>query len=256
MCAKLTDVIGIIPARYGSTRFPGKPLAGIAGRPMVEHVWRRASEVLGRVVIATDDSRILDAAVAFGAEAVMTSPDCPDGTRRVLEAYRNIGAAESIIVNIQGDEPLLRSEDIRATARLLVNRPEAHIATLASRFKAEDGFEALFDPNRVKLVTDIHGKALYFSRSIVPYVRGTEWKHWLDAYGNYLIHIGLYAYRADVLPGLAELPESPLEKAEKLEQLRWLWAGYEILTAVTEHAACPVDTPADLERVRQLMKAQ
>lgn len=253
MCAKPDDVIGIIPARYGSTRFPGKPLARLGGKSMIEHVWRHASEALRRVVVATDDERIAAEVERFGGEAVMTSPCCANGTGRVLEAYRTLRATESIVVNIQGDEPLISPADIRATATLLADTPEAAVATTVCRFDPASGFEALFSPARVKTVVDARGFALYFSRSIVPYVRDADWRKWLDTYTDYLIHTGLYAFRAETLPRLVELPESPLERAEKLEQLRWLWAGYRIITLRSASQPHPVDTPADLQSLTALL---
>ena len=256
MCAKPDDVIGIIPARYGSTRFPGKPLARLAGATMIEHVWRRASEALPRVVVATDDERIVAEVERFGGEAVLTSATCANGTERVLEAYRTLRATESIIVNIQGDEPLVSPADIRDTAALLAATPEASIATTVCRFDPAMGFEALFSPSRVKTVRDARGFALYFSRSIVPYVRDADWQHWLEAYPDFYIHTGLYAFRASQLQQLVALPESPLERAEKLEQLRWLWAGYRIITHLSPHAPHPVDTPADLSVLTALLTAK
>lgn len=241
------DVIAIIPSRYGSTRFPGKPLAMISGRPMIEHVYRAAVAALGRAVVATDDERIAEAVRGFGGEAVMTSADCPNGTARVIEAYRKLGRPAGVVVNVQGDEPFILPGQIASVAQVLADNPEAQIATLALRFDPAEGFESLFDPNRVKMVRDAEGRALYFSRSIVPYVRDVAWQEWIDRVMFY-IHVGLYAYRGEVLESLAGLEPSPLDRAENLEQLRWLHHGYTIHTAVTTTRTYPIDTPADLEK--------
>lgn len=242
------DMIAIIPARYGSTRFPGKPLAIVDGVMMVERVYRSAKEALGRAVVATDDERIFDAVRGFGGEAVMTSADCPNGTVRVAEAYHRLGCDAGIVVNVQGDEPYVRPEQIRDVARVLVEHPEADISTLALRFDPEEGFESLFDPNRVKVVRDSVGCALYFSRSIVPYVRDVPWQQWVES-TTFYIHVGMYGFRGNVLGRLADMAPSPLDKAENLEQLRWLYHGFSIYTAETSIRTYPIDTPADLEKL-------
>lgn len=245
----MCDAIAIIPARYGSTRFPGKPLAMVDGVMMVERVYRSALEALGRAVVATDDERIMEAVRGFGGEAVMTSRSCPNGTARVAEAYRVLGCRESIVVNVQGDEPYVRPEQIRAVAEVLMERSEADISTLALRFDPAEGFEALFDPNRVKMVRDAEGRALYFSRSIVPYVRDVPWQQWIET-TTFHIHVGMYGFRGEVLERLVQLPPSPLDEAENLEQLRWLYNGYSIYTAETTIRTYPVDTPDDLEKLK------
>ncbi len=245
----MCDTIAIIPARYGSTRFPGKPLAMVDGVMMVERVYRSALEALGRAVVATDDERIMEAVKGFGGEAVMTSRSCPNGTARVAEAYRTLGCSESIVVNVQGDEPYVRPEQIRAVAGVLMERSEADISTLALRFDPAEGFEALFDPNRVKMVRDAEGRALYFSRSIVPYVRDVPWQEWIGT-TVFHIHVGMYGFRGEVLERLVQLPPSPLDVAENLEQLRWLYNGYSIYTAETVIRTYPVDTPEDLEKLK------
>lgn len=243
-----TDIIGIIPARWGSTRFPGKPLAEIGGQTMVERVWRRASEVLPRVVIATDDERIAGEAARIGAEAVMTSAGCVNGTARVLEAYRRLGATEGIVVNVQGDEPFVDPALIGTLAAMLLADPDAGIATSATRYDLSAGWEGLADPNRVKMVTDRRGRALYFSRAVIPYLRSDS-----AVEPCYLIHTGLYAYRASLLPELVESPPTLLEECERLEQLRWLEDGHVIVTALSDEPSLPIDTPADLERVRVMI---
>ncbi len=237
--------IGIIPARYASSRFPGKPLARLGDMTMIERVVCQASKALDRVIVATDDERIADEVRRFGGEVVMTSTDHRSGTDRVAEAYRKSGVEAEVIVNIQGDEPFVEPEQIRQLLGLF-DEPTTDIATLVRPFDPSKGFEALFDPNLVKVVTARDGKALYFSRSIIPYVRGVDWKEWLD-HARFLTHVGMYAYRPSVLEAIVKLPQSPLELAESLEQLRWLQAGYAIATAETTFDNIGIDTPADLE---------
>ena len=241
----MSNCIGIIPARYQSSRFPGKPLARLGDMTMIERVTRQASKALNRVIVATDDERIYDEVRRFGGEVVMTSPDHRSGTDRVAEAYRKSGADADVIVNIQGDEPFVEPQQISQLTSLF-DDPTTDIATLVRPFNATRGFEALFDPNLVKVVTAGNGDALYFSRSVIPYVRGVEWKQWLDK-TRYLTHVGMYAYRPAVLGEIVRLPQSPLEISESLEQLRWLQAGYRIATAETTFDNIGIDTPADLE---------
>lgn len=241
----MSNCIGIIPARYQSSRFPGKPLARLGDMTMIERVTRQASKALNRVIVATDDERIYDEVRRFGGEVVMTSPDHRSGTDRVAEAYRKSGADADVIVNIQGDEPFVEPQQISQLTSLF-DDPTTDIATLVRPFDAARGFEALFDPNLVKVVTADNGDALYFSRSVIPYVRGVEWKQWLDK-TRYLTHVGMYAYRPAVLGEIVGLPQSPLEISESLEQLRWLQAGYRIATAETTFDNIGIDTPADLE---------
>lgn len=243
--------IAIIPARYASSRFPGKPLADLGGRPVIEHVYRRVSQVLDEVYVATDDQRIYDAVVGFGGRAVMTSPDHPSGTDRVRQAYQITGSDADVIINVQGDEPFIDVEQIRMLMKAF-DDDRTDIATLARRFDPADGFEALFDPNLVKVVFDKDGYALYFSRSIIPYVRGVEWKQWLDT-TTFHTHVGIYAYRAEVLNRITELGRSSLECAESLEQLRWLQNGYRIRVGLTDIATVGIDTPADLENARKYL---
>lgn len=241
----MSNCIGIIPARYQSSRFPGKPLARLGDMTMIERVTRQASKALDRVVVATDDERIYDEVRRFGGEVVMTSPEHRSGTDRVAEAYRKSGADADVIVNIQGDEPFVEPQQISQLTSLF-DDPTTDIATLVRPFDATRGFEALFDPNLVKVVTADNGDALYFSRSVIPYVRGVEWKQWLDK-TRYLTHVGMYAYRPAVLDRIVRLPQSPLEISESLEQLRWLQADYRIATAETTFDNIGIDTPADLE---------
>lgn len=243
--------IGIIPARYASTRFPGKPLADLGGKPIIEHVYRRASSVLDEVVVATDDVRILSAVESFGGKAVMTSSDHPSGTDRVCEAYKKSGSNANIVINIQGDEPFIAPEQIQLLMEAF-DDDTVDIATLARRFDSASGFDALFDPNLVKVTFADNGKALYFSRSIIPYVRGVEWQKWLETTAFYT-HIGIYAYRSDVLDKITRLERSTLERAESLEQLRWLQNGYTIHVSVTDTPTVGIDTPEDLEKARCML---
>lgn len=245
------DFIAIIPARYASTRFPGKPLAKLGGVSVIERVVRKASLVCPNVAVATDDERIADAVRAFGGTAVMTSAAHRSGTDRVREAYHNLGSNARIIINIQGDEPFIARQQIEALARCF-DRPDTDIATLARRFDPAMGFEALFDPNLVKVVIGDDGRALYFSRSIIPYVRGVNYKEWLNV-ATFHTHVGIYAYRAEVLDKVAQLPQSPLEVAESLEQLRWLQNGYTIRVAQTDCQTIGIDTPADLDAAERYL---
>ena len=232
----------IIPARYASTRFPGKPLALLGGKPMIQRVWERVSEVISCAVVATDDRRIFDAVEAFGGKAVMTSDSHRSGTDRCVEAAATSDA--DVIINVQGDESFIDPAQLQAVMSCF-DDPETQIATLVRPFDPAAGFEALFDPNLVKVVIDERDFAMYFSRSVIPYVRGVEWPKWLET-ARYHTHIGLYAYRRDILGRLAALPQSALEKAESLEQLRWLQNGYRIKVARSNSPTIGIDTPDDL----------
>lgn len=235
----------IIPARYASTRFPGKPLAKIGSQSMVSRVYNQVKKAVDDVWVATDDQRIYNECTSVGANVVMTSADHPSGTDRINEAVRLIGCKSDVIINVQGDEPFINPEQIVAL-KSCFDDADTHIATLARKFDATKGFEALFDPNLVKVVFAGNGQALYFSRSIIPYVRGVEWKEWLDK-ATFYSHVGVYAYRRDVLAKVTALPRSSHEIAESLEQLRWLDNGYKIKVAITGHPTIGIDTPADLE---------
>lgn len=249
----MTDFIGIIPARYASTRFPGKPLAILGGHTMIERVYRRASQALDRVVVATDDRRIYDAVTAFGGEVVMTSESHRSGTDRCFEAYRNCGSDADVIINIQGDEPFIDPRQIEQLKGCF-DDAAVDIATLIRRFDPTRGYDALANPNTPKVVISDAGRALYFSRSIIPYVRGLDQEQWPSA-TTYYTHVGIYAYRADVLGKIVTLTQSPLELAESLEQLRWLQAGYSIATAVTSSPTIGIDTPADLDAAIDYLKS-
>ena len=238
--------LAIIPARYASTRFPGKPLADLAGKSMIRRVYERvsATPAVDRTVVATDDRRILDHVLAFGGEAVLTSPDHPSGTDRVAEAAAAFPAAK-IVVNVQGDEPFIDPEQITAVVTAFAEA-DIEIATLAHPITEE---RSLLSPNVVKVVRDAAGRALYFSRHAVPYLRDVPVGQWIDK-KKHLQHLGLYAYRAAVLPRLAALPKGELESDESLEQLRWLAAGYRIRVALTDLPAYGIDTPDDLARAQ------
>lgn len=238
-------IVGIIPARYGSTRLEGKPLKDICGKPMIQHVYEAAqsARLLDQVYIATDDQRIVDAVTAFGGNVRLTSPDHKTGTDRIAEVAANL--AVDIVVNLQGDEPLLNPAMIDEVIQPFVTEPELPMSTLCVPILEED---ALHDPNVVKVVFDQRGNALYFSRSLIPYPRKREN---FTAYE----HLGLYAYRKDFLMTYISLPQSRLEINEALEQLRVLEAGYRLKVVVSTHPydGVSVDTQEDLERVRQIV---
>ncbi len=246
--------IGIIPARYASTRFPAKPLALLGGRTVIERVYRQVDGVLDAAVVATDDQRIYDVVESFGGRAVMTSVHHKSGTDRVWEAYEHIGEEFDVVVNIQGDEPFIQPSQLHAIQHCFDNE-DTQIATLVKPFTPQDGLAALENPNSPKVVVDDNGRALYFSRSVIPYLRGVDRSEWLSTHTFYK-HIGLYAYRPDVLRQLTALPQSPLELAESLEQLRWLQAGYRIQVGVSQVETIGIDTPEDLARAEEFLKAQ
>ena len=255
--------IGIIPARYASTRFPGKPLAMLGGKPMIQRVYEQAKKALEEVVVATDDERIYQAVQAFGGEVVMTRTDHKCGTDRCLEAFDKLksesmkaGAEiredETVIINIQGDEPFIQPEQIEAIKACF----PTEIATLVKPFTEEDGLEALENPNSPKVVFSKEtGNALLFSRSVIPYLRGIDKQDWLKQKKHYK-HIGMYAYRADVLREITRLPQSEAEKNESLEQLRWLENGYQIRVAETNVQSIGIDTPEDLLRAKKMLEAR
>lgn len=249
--SKLTFA-GFIPARYASTRFPGKPLADIGGMTMIERVYRQVSKALDEVYVATDDPRIVAAVEAFGGRVIMTGEHHRSGTDRCYEAYCNAGCTADVILNIQGDEPFVDPSQIEAIKGCFDDRT-TQIATLVRPFDPARGFDALFDKNTPKVVLDNEMNAMYFSRSIIPYVRGYEWNEWLD-HTTYYTHIGMYAYRAEVLRQITTLPQSSLELAESLEQLRWLQNGYRIKCGVSTCPTIGIDTPEDLEQARQYVK--
>lgn len=290
------NFIGIIPARYASSRFPGKPLAMIGGKPMIQRVYEQAKKALDYVVVATDDERIFDCVTSFGGLAVMTSADHPCGTNRCQEAYERCSlmvnalidkgelpeelpnvkwnSHQDVVINIQGDEPFIQPEQIEAVKACFL-LAGGQIATLVKPFSQQDGLDALRNPNSPKVViapldaasvasssdgisAGIIGKAVYFSRSVIPYLRGVKEEDWLQEAERkgkpFYKHIGLYAYRADVLAAITRLPLSPLEQAESLEQLRWIENGYEIRVALTEQQTIGIDTPDDLMQAEAFLK--
>lgn len=243
--------IGIIPARYASTRFPAKPLALLGGKPVIQHVYEKVNGILDEAYVATDDERIEQAVKSFGGKVVMTSPNHKSGTDRCYEAYSKIGEGYDIIVNIQGDEPFIHPSQL-ASIKECFNDPNTDIATLVKPFTPEDGWDSLQNPNSPKVVMDCNQYALYFSRSVIPYKRGYETDEWLRKQ-TYYKHIGLYAYRANTLAEITRLPQSPLELAESLEQLRWLENGYRIKVGTTFIETIGIDTPEDLERAEAFL---
>lgn len=240
----------IIPARYASTRFPGKPLALLGGRPVIQHVYEKAVQTLGEAYVATDDERIARVVESFGGRAVMTSASHRSGTDRIEEAAEILGTDADVIINIQGDEPFVDASQLK-TLQALFDDGETQIGTLGKRF---DTMEATENPNSPKIACDRRGFALYFSRSVIPFVRGQERASWLEHY-PFLKHLGLYAYRREVLREITQLPQSPLELAESLEQLRWLENGYRIRVGLTDVETVGIDTPEDLERAEQFLHA-
>ena len=241
--------IGIIPARYASTRFPGKPLAMLGGRTVIQRVYEQAAAVLEEAYVATDDERIFKAVEEFGGRVVMTRQDHKSGTDRIEEAAEKIGTQADVIINIQGDEPFIQKSQIE-TLKSLFENSETQIGTLGKKFES---IEAATNPNSPKIVTDKNGFALYFSRSVIPYIRGKEQTEWLQHF-PFLKHLGLYAYRRDVLRQITQLPQSPLELAESLEQLRWLENGYRIRVGLTDMETVGIDTPDDLRRAEEFLK--
>jgi len=241
--------IAIIPARYASTRFPGKPLAMLGGKTVIQRVYEQAASVLGEAYVATDDERIFRTVEAFGGKAVMTRADHQSGTDRIEEAAEKINTTADVIINVQGDEPFIQRSQIE-TLMHLFDDPETQIGTIGKPF---DTMEAVENPNSPKIVTDLRGYALYFSRSVIPYIRGKEHDEWLSHF-PYLKHLGLYAYRREVLAEITKLPQSPLEKAESLEQLRWLQNGYRIKVGLTDVETVGIDTPEDLARAETYLQ--
>ena len=243
--------IAIIPARYASTRFPGKPLAILGGKTVIQRVYEQATAVLGEAYVATDDERIYQAVEAFGGRAVMTRNDHRSGTDRIEEAAEKIQTNADVIINVQGDEPFIQASQIK-TLMHLFDDPTTQIGTLGKRF---DTMEAAKNPNSPKIVCDRRGFALYFSRSVIPFVRGKEEATWIEHY-PFLKHLGIYAYRRKALHEVTQLAQTPLELAESLEQLRWLENGYRIRVGITDVETVGIDTPEDLQRAEEFLKTQ
>ena len=241
--------VAIIPARFASTRFPGKPLAILGGKPVIQHVYEKAATVLGDAYVATDDERIEETVKAFGGKVVMTRNDHKSGTDRIAEALEKIGGDYDVVVNIQGDEPFIAKSQIEEICHCFDDE-NTEIATLGKPFES---MEAVKNPNSPKIVTDNNGYAMYFSRSVIPYVRGKEESEWLANF-HYLKHLGIYAYKCKVLKEITKLPQSPLEIAESLEQLRWLQNGYKIKVGRTDIETVGIDTPEDLTRAEKFLQ--
>ncbi len=245
--------IAIIPARYASTRFPGKPLAMLGGKTVIQRVYEQAISVLPEAYVATDDERIFQTVSDFGGRAIMTRSDHKSGTDRIEEAVEKLYAqhpsAPDVIINIQGDEPFVQPSQIETLCHLF-DDPETQIGTLGKPF---ENMEAVENPNSPKIVCDKRGFSLYFSRSVIPFVRGEERDKWFGHF-PYLKHLGLYAYRREVLRDVTQLPQSPLELAESLEQLRWLENGYRIRVGLTDVETVGIDTPADLQRAEEFLR--
>ncbi|HSH20876.1 MAG TPA: 3-deoxy-manno-octulosonate cytidylyltransferase [Draconibacterium sp.] len=242
--------IGIIPARYQSTRFPGKSLAMINNKPMIQWVYENVAKAVSEVWVATDDERIFKAVESFGGNAVETLPIHQSGTDRCAEAARNLSVKTNfdVIINVQGDEPFIQPKQIELLKSCF--NSDTEIATLIKRI---DTNEELFNPNRPKVVTDKQQNALYFSRSPIPFVRNAEKEQWHLKH-SFWAHIGMYAYKSDVLQKISKLKQGELEQAESLEQLRWLENGFKIKTAVTNYQSIGIDTPEDLKQALQLLK--
>ena len=244
--------LAVIPARYASTRFPGKPLARLGGEPVIRHVWKQVTQVFADAAVATDDPRIYDAVEAFGGRAVMTSPDHRSGTDRCREAVDKLGGDPDVIVNVQGDEPFIAPSQLQAIARCF-DDPSTDIATLVKPFTEADGLDALENPNSPKGVLGSAGQALYFSRSVIPYLRGVPREEWLARHTFYK-HIGMYAFRRETLYKVTALPQSALERAESLEQLRWLENGFRIRAGISDVETIGIDTPEDLAKAEEFLK--
>lgn len=244
--------IAIIPARYASTRFEGKPLALLGGVPVIRRVYERVASAVPDVLVATDDSRIAEAVEAFGGRVVMTSDKHRSGTDRCYEAYCKQGGEFDAVINVQGDEPFITASQLHAVMACF-DDVSTEIATLVKPFSEQDGLAALENPNSPKVVLDGKNRAIYFSRSVIPYLRGVDRSEWLHRHTFYK-HIGMYAFRTDVLRRVTALPPSMLELTESLEQLRWLENGYRIGVGITDVETVGIDTPEDLARAEAFLR--
>ena len=241
--------VGIIPARYASTRFPAKVLAMLNGKTVIQRVYEQVKDCFDDLYVATDDSRIAEIVTSFGGKAIMTSEDCKNGTERCFDACCKLNIDCDVVVNVQGDEPFIQRKQIESLMSCFADE-RTDIATLVKPFEQADGWERLSNPNSPKVVLDGDNFAMYFSRSVVPYLRGVEQSEWLDNHVFYK-HLGVYAYRLNVLKEITSLQQTPLEKVESLEQLRWLEHGYKIKVGVTNIETIGIDTPEDLERAKE-----
>lgn len=246
------DFVAIIPARYASTRFPAKPLALLGGKPIIQHVYEHVKQTIKDTFVAVDDERIKACVESFGGNAIMTSTAHRSGTDRINEAYNKIGRCYDVVINVQGDEPFICSGQLRALMACF-DDPATEIATLVKPFSATDDIDKLFNVNSPKVVVDKNMNALYFSRSVIPFLRETEKNEWLKCHTFYK-HIGIYAYKSQVLAEITHLPQGVLEKAESLEQLRWLENGYRIKVGLTDNETVGIDTPEDLARAENFLK--
>ena len=237
--------VAIIPSRYASSRFPGKPLADMNGKPMIQRVYEQVRKSVVDVYVATDDKLIFDAVKSFKGNVVMTSDSHRSGTDRCNEAYNKIGKSFDVVLNIQGDEPFVLPEQIDSLKTCFTDST-VQIATLVKPFEPTDGLEALRNPSSPKVVLSKESFAIYFSRSIVPFLRDVDPEEWLNQHVFYK-HIGIYGYRPDILNEITQLPTGILEKAESLEQLRWIENGFKIKAGITEHETIGIDTPQDLK---------
>lgn len=244
-------IVGIIPARYASTRFPGKPLIDIEGKTMLQRVYEQASKsrLLSKVVVATDDERIYAHVKDFGGEVVMTAAYHPSGTDRCMDALLQLEEDFRYVINIQGDEPFIEPEQIDELAAILRDGT----TELATQMIAVDSYEILFDKGEVKIVLNAGNEALYFSRMVIPFIKNVDEKEWHTQH-RYYRHVGMYAYRKDILEKITKLPVSALEKAESLEQLRWLENGFRIKCVQTKYESHCIDTPEDVGKVLGLLK--
>jgi 3-deoxy-manno-octulosonate cytidylyltransferase (CMP-KDO synthetase) len=248
----LSNIIGIIPARYASTRFPGKPLVDIKGQSMIQRVYNQAKKslTLARVIVATDDERIFNHVTDFGGEVCMTSQNHPSGTDRCAEVVSRLNLACKAVINIQGDEPFIDPAQIDLVGKCFEDE-RTQLATLIKRVTSA---EVLFNPNSPKVIVDSENFAIYFSRHAIPYLRGADQNDWLTRH-SYYQHIGIYGYTVAALSEITRLQPSLLEKAESLEQLRWLEHGYSIKTALTTLETVAIDTPSDLENILKKLSA-
>jgi len=244
-------IAGIIPARYASTRFPGKALADINGKSMIQRVYEQAAQspALSVLVVATDDQRIYDHVIAFGGKAVMTAAHHPSGTDRCHDALLQLDSSIQYVINIQGDEPFIDPEQVNELAAVL----QDGTTELATQMIPVTTHEELFDKGEVKIVLNDRQEALYFSRMVIPFIKGVEEADW-HKHHTYYRHVGMYAYRRDILERITALPVSPLEQAESLEQLRWLEHGFRIKCVTTKYESHCIDTPEDLQRMLSRIK--
>lgn len=246
--------LAIIPARYASTRFPAKPLALLGDKPIIQHVYERVQQVFPDLCVATDDERIADVVKGFGGSAIMTSTSHRSGTDRCYEAYLKSGIEADVVVNVQGDEPFIAETQLRSIMECF-NDEQTQIATLVKPFSEDATFEQIQNPCSPKVVVDKNSYALYFSRSVIPFLRDIPCADWPKKH-TYLKHIGIYAYRTNILREIVSIPQSTLEKCESLEQLRWIENGYKIKTGITHIETIGIDTPEDLKRAEDFLAKQ